>query len=608
VWVALSPRFIFDWQTTSSVGGAMELSPQSQHVLRIACTLPEAISEEYSGELSFESELFRVLNIEVDKLDGLPWPPEFSTADIPTEHQPTDIERQDITLAGLFRKAAIDARVHHNDGALGADIGTQTGRPWEEDRWDERELHEMMDTHYGRSLSEREWWLYLLITARFDGGPALDENNHFLVDDQNRILNEGVGTTGIIFDHQAGNITDPWIYFAEWFEANAPQYKHLFDFGRHGSFVNTRARQGVAVFWREMLDFVPIDEDWYRGRQFIRTIVHELGHALNLAHTWRVNRPDSTSFMNYPHRYPHGSNDWTRIRNYWRDFDYTFDAEELFHFRHGFYNEVVPGGKLEFENWTPSSVFRDPSAGGTRSNIALSVLPTKGMFRFTEPVTLEVTIKNHTAEQIAVGRLSPAYGDVRYVIRKPTGQITEYRPPLYKCEVAKDSLPGFESPTHLTSLAVGAEGFVFDSPGRYEITATIPDPTSGTLVVSRPVSIWIHYPDKVDEEVASRIFDRQAALFLYMAGGEHLEQGKHAMEEVAAAYPKHPFAAHANLVLGLNKMSGQKRAVTGTVTAADPEGALPQLKKALTSKQLSRMSTTRLKSTIDYFGDKGAKE
>ena len=64
--------------------------------------------------------------------------------------------------------------------------------------------------------------------------------------------------------------------------------------------------------------------------------MHELGHALNLAHTWLVGRPDTTSFMNYPQRYPHGTTFADRAHNYWKDFDYKFDPEEIFHLHHGF--------------------------------------------------------------------------------------------------------------------------------------------------------------------------------------------------------------------------------------------------------------------------------
>ncbi|HYG82862.1 MAG TPA: hypothetical protein VD861_20870 [Pyrinomonadaceae bacterium] len=605
--VATDPRFIFDWTDESAVGGRMELSPGGG-VVRVACVVPEAMPTLYEGDAVFDSPYFRVINIEVDKLEGLPWPPEYSTGDIPSGNQPADLGDLSISLSSLFQKAGFDARVRHNDAALASDIAVRAGRPGEEDRWDEREMHEMMDTNYSRNLSEREWWLYLLIVTRFDGGPSMDEQQRFITDDQGRIVNDGRGTTGIIFDSSAGRIRDPWSPFAEWFERNNPQHRHLFDFGRAGEFVNSRARQGVAVFWREMLDFLAQPDDWYQSRQLLRTVVHELGHALNLAHTWLVGRADTTSFMNYPQNYPHGSTYESRVRNYWNRFNYAFDPEELFHLRHGFYNEVIPGGKNEFMQWTSSSVFRDPTAGGTRSNISMSVTPTKTEFRFTEPVTLEVALSNHTSEAMPVGRLSPAYGDVDFIIRKPNGAVERYQPPLFKCESSRTILQGGEKKRHVTSLAVGAKGFTFDTPGHYEITAVTPDTSSGVMVVARSVDIWVRYPEQRDEEIARRVFNSGTGLFLYMGGGEHLTKAKDALNEVAERYPEHPFAAHANLVLGLNALAGQKRVKEHT-TPSKPEEARPYLERALRADVFSPAAAERLKATLSLTkeGDVGSR-
>lgn len=603
--VATDPRFIFDWNSESAIGGRLELTPRGGSVVQVNCVVPEAMPTLYRGEAVFDSEYFRVINIEVDKLEGMPWPPEYSTGDIPQGNQPSDIGVLSVSLGSLFQKAGFDARIRHNDAALPSDIGRLTGRPGEEDRWDEREMHEMMDRNYSRSLSEREWWLYLLIVARFDGGPKVDDQGNVLLEGGS-VINGGRGTTGIIFDNRAGRIRDPWSGFAEWFERNNPQKKHLFDFGREGDYVNSRARQGVAVFWREMQDFMVQQDDWYRSRQMLRTVVHELGHALNLAHTWLVGRADTTSFMNYPHNYPHGGTPDTRVRNYWNRFDYSFDPEELFHLRHGFYNEVIPGGKNDFMQWTSSSVFRDPTAGGTRANLSMSLSPTKTEFRFTEPVTIEVELRNHTADDIPLGRLSPAYGDIDIVVRKPNGEVERYQPPLFKCETTPSVLEANSSRKHVTSLAVDARGFTFDAPGRYEITASTPDPSSGVMVVARPVTIWVRYPEKQDENIARDVFTSDAGLFLYMGGGEHLARAKGVLEGVADEHQGHPFAAHADLVLGLNLLAGQKSAVRGRkTTPSKPEAARHYLERALGSGAFSEPMTNRLKATLSLIDGGG---
>jgi hypothetical protein len=606
--VATDPRFIFDWQADSAIAGRLEIRLHSAEVLAVTCIVPDSMPTEYQGNAVFDSDYYRTINIEVDKLLGLPWPPEYSTRDIPADQQPADLENLTISVASVFRKAGINARVSYNDSSLPSDIGSRAGRPGEEDRWDEREMHELMSTSYSRSLNEREWWLYLLMTTRFDGGPAYNaQKGVFITDDKDKdkILNDGVGTTGIIFDHKSGDIMDPWSSFRKDFHQDNPNT----DFGREGAFANARTRQGVSVFWHEMQDYLAKDEkpDWYQGRELIQTIMHELGHALNMPHSWLVGRSNTTSFMNYPQNYPHGGTLSARIANYWNRFDYKFDPEELFHMRHGFYNEVIPGGKNEFMRWTSSSVFVDPTAGGTRSNISLRIRPTKGTFQFTEPVTVEVNIRNHSSENIPIGKLSPAYGDVHFAIRKPTGVVQRYNPPLFKCEAERTTLAGVGSETgdsnktHVTSLMVGAQGFVFDTPGRYEVTATISDPSSGIMVVAEPTYFWVAYPNQVDEAVANQIFTTQAGLFLYMAGGEHLSAGRDALEEVVFRYPEHPFSAHANLVLGLNLLYGQKSPAARHVTRSKPAEAAPYLMEALKSGVLPAISQQRLRATLNLI-------
>lgn len=99
----------------------------------------------------------------------------------------------------------------------------------------------------------------------------------------------------------------------------------MFDSGEAD--VNQLPRQGAAVFQRP----IKTRPDW--PRKLIQTTVHELGHALNLAHRFErpVGRADSTSFMNYDWKYLGGMN----ADRFWREFDFTFDADEVAFLRHG---------------------------------------------------------------------------------------------------------------------------------------------------------------------------------------------------------------------------------------------------------------------------------
>lgn len=599
-WFGDNPRFILDQQDSSTIAGSVSIEIVSSEAIKFECTLPFRLPRSFSGTLAFETQNFRILNIEVDKLSGMPWPPNFARSSIPSGVEMPATSMTEFNMESLFAQSGIEARVTHNDADLDAQLGQMSGRPGEEDRWDEREMHEMMDANYSRNLSAREWWLYLLVVTRFDGGPSFNyETQRFNTDTNGNILNDGFGTMGIIFDSRTGAISDPW---SEWLPQVLPQFQDMFDFGQPGNFQNQRARQGVAVFWREFDQFPGLNDlpSWDKNRRFLRTTMHELGHALNMAHTWLVNRPASTSFMQYAQNYPVGSTFVERDQNYWRDFDYQFDPEEVFHCRHGFLNEVVPGGRNEFMSWTPSSVFHDTSAGGTRTNLQIIAASSKQHYCFAEPVTFDVTLKNHGPNPVALGKLSPAFGNVRYILKRPDGRIAEYQPPLHKCEIGSQEISGSGEIKHTTSLTVGADGFLFDTPGQYQLTAVIPDPSSGIAVVSQPTIFWVKYPNGNDEKIASEIFNRDCSLYLYMSGGRHLTRARNSFENVADQYSDHPFATHANLVLGLDDLAGQKRIARKNPTRrSNRQDAVSRFSKVLEQHTLPAPLRARLRSTVE---------
>lgn len=78
-------------------------------------------------------------------------------------------------------------------------------------------------------------------------------------------------------------------------------------------------------------------------RKVIQTTIHELGHALNLAHRFEreVGRADSLSHMNYDHLYKLGGH----RDEFWEQYRFTFDPDELSFIRHGVRAHVIPGGR-----------------------------------------------------------------------------------------------------------------------------------------------------------------------------------------------------------------------------------------------------------------------
>ncbi len=135
-----------------------------------------------------------------------------------------------------------------NAGFETFDVGQRTEIPDPPSPWGTAQLHALMSDHAQATLAIPEWELHLLLLSR----SSLE------------------GLLGVMFDTTA-----------------------------------SLPRQGSAVFADEIKDATGAS---HFPRKLIQTTVHELGHALNLAHRFErvLGRADSTSFMNYDWRYRGG--------------------------------------------------------------------------------------------------------------------------------------------------------------------------------------------------------------------------------------------------------------------------------------------------------------
>ena len=236
------------------------------------------------------SALLRTIDLEIDRIASTELPRSFNTQSV-AEH-PADLPAVDLDIPRSYQWAGIDMRVIPGEEVFApAEAGADL-------KWDQDELHHAMEQHFSQWRDEPQWKLYLLIATHFKLYP-----DHLV--------------TGIMYDNQYRDANDP------------------------------SPRQGAAAFYstmREVWGSLPQAEF---DRNYLRTCVHELGHALNLLHPFDKDRPDSLSWMNYPWRYPYGYNlpsGWDGTRDYWRNCRFEFDAEELRHLRHHALTEVIPGG------------------------------------------------------------------------------------------------------------------------------------------------------------------------------------------------------------------------------------------------------------------------
>lgn len=312
-------------------------------------------------------------------------------------------------------------------------------------------------------------------------------------------------------------------------------------------------RQGAAVFVSEIRARVAAPE---QDRKILQTTVHELGHALNLAHRFErvVGRADSTSFMNYDWRFLGGN----QREEYWRRFAFTFDPDELEFLHHAPRAALIPGG-ADFHSisyWAGGTGGYSPYAPEVPlPGFELTLTPpgTGSVFAFGQPVFLEVALANRGQRPIALPPevLDPKAGFLELLVRRRSGgpapgdlaSATPFIPIMQRCydldlATADTLAPGATMRNNL-NLTFGSSGFAFAEPGEYEVTALLsfivgPQGEEQNLVIrGQALRIRIAYPhDLGDEHDAQTLLHADVGAWFALGGSDCLLSAGQELEEV----------------------------------------------------------------------------
>jgi hypothetical protein len=358
--------------------------------------------------------------------------------------------------------------------------------------WDGGHLHTLMHDVAQASLLQRTWELHLMILSR----------------------SSKAGLLGVMFDT-----------------------------------TEALPRQGAAVFAEEIRAIQGIDHD----RKLIQTTVHELGHALNLAHRFEraVGRADSLSFMNYDWRFRGGN----RSDQFWSSFAFTFDSDELEFLRHAPLPPLIPGGAPfhSVQYWADGNGGYSPyvpEAPMPQLALSLKVPDTGPLFAFAQPVFLEVALQNRTSEPLNIPRflLDPKAGFLEMLIKRRTlgsgpgltGAMS-FTPVVQQCfewdTAASDLVPPQQAISDSVNLTFGSGGFAFAEPGAYEVTAVLViqdrDNERDFVVRSNTVQIRIAAPRTDEDEAdALRLFRNDVGLYIALGGSDALGKASQILADV----------------------------------------------------------------------------
>jgi len=385
-----------------------------------------------------------------------------------------------------------------------------------------------------------------------------------------------------------------------------------------------RPRQSLAVFASEIRDRFP-NGGADRDRKLIQTAVHEIGHALNLAHRFEreVGRADSTSFMNYDWRYRGGN----RAPEFWEKFAYRFDPDELSFLCHAPYMAIAAGGAHfhsvrywhEGDGGYSPYVPEHPLPG---IRIGLAAAP-GGFYRFAEPVLLSISLENRTGRPLRVpdSILDPKSGFVEILVRRVArGRHADtppesFHPVVTRCfEIGEDQLTTIPNGGRIEdniNLTFGASGFTFAEPGVYEVQALLVL-YDGQLEIERIASspslqISVGYPEaRNDYALADEIFQPDVGRWFALGAPARLESVTDRLVDMTRGKGRVPDEIAAHILrtgmFGANRSS--LRVADGKLVRTEADGKRSaQLARRLAQLGLNRFDPVTGQQTKRYMDD-----
>jgi len=437
----------------------------------------------------------------------------FSTMSMDTgahPNHPTDLVAETLTIETVFQRAGFDVSVSGHQGSVPLSLAgaNQT--------WSNTELHDAMQAYWTRFADKPQWALWVLFAARHD---------------------DGRGLGGIMFDD-----------------------------------IGSNHRQGTAMFNDSFIADVPAGdsapEPWRRRMRFW-TIVHEMGHAFNLAHSWQESlgtpwipledEPEGRTFMNYPYNVDGGQT------AFFSDFYYRFSDQELLFMRHAPERFVEMGNA----NWFDNHAFRQAEVSPEpKFQLALRSNRDDPRFDFMEPCMLELKVTNISEDPQIVGEHLLQSSERMVVIIKRDGAPARRWLPFaqYCYKNTKTVLMPGASKYDSIFVAAGRNGWELAEPGNYTVQALLR--ISGEDVVSNKLRLRILPPRNYDDErLAQDYFSEDVGRVYAFDGSRVMASANNVLKQTVAQMPNRPAARHALIALG------HPLAKDGKVLAATPDDA-----------------------------------
>jgi hypothetical protein len=427
-----------------------------------------------------KSRYFHDVEVDVDRENGTADILSYNTHTHPD--RPADLPEETLTLERAFRKAGIKITRSSGSGTVIDTTGAGVNN-----RWNYQELHDSMTLHWDAYANKPQWKMWI-----FQAGLADSDS-----------------LGGVMFD---GEIDEP----------------------------GGVDRQGTAVF--TLCPFFHTAAGAYpqanppaaqaAERELFFDLIHETGHAFNLAHSWQkqepsgqawpapawkplLDEPQALSWMNYPDEASPGSGlngSW-----FYNRFRFRFDDDELLFMRHAPSSFLQMGNSPWFQNH--ARVARE----SLDSRLRLE-LETKRTVEMGEPVFLQLSLTNVSAQPILLhGNMDPSDGFVEIAVTNPRGERRPFIPIDHtRNQIVRQVLEPGQTIRQPVKIIIGRFGFPFKDPGFYRLEASYTN-LDGTTAAAI-MQLYVNPAGSVDDMRAlSELFNARVGRVLYFGGSRVLE-------------------------------------------------------------------------------------
>ena len=451
-----------------------------------------------------ESPWFREVEVEVDVEDGAVNPEPYDTHLHPD--RPADLGAEQLTLEAAFARAGIRITRSASSNTIDTSVAGSDAA------WSQRELHDAMQDHWSAFADKPQWKMWVFNAEQADD-PSLG---------------------GIMFD---GDIAG----------------------------VGGVDRQGTAVFSRNVLFHTaqgnyplanPPAAEAAR-RELFFDLVHEVGHAFNLAHSfhkqaifepgdsawpapsWMPVRhsPRALSWMNYPDQASMASN--LNATWFYDRFRFRFDDGENLFLRHAPARFVEMGNEAWFHNHGRAG------RGSVDRRLQLVLRTRSPRVTYGESVFCELRLANVSdAPVLAHTDLDPASGLVELAVTTPSGVRRPFLPFYRRC--ARPQLevlaPG-DVRYKDVNLTMGMFGFPFTEPGTYRIEACYQNIDGSTAPAV--MLLEVQRPSEDARAAAEDLFTAPVGRVLAVGGSRTIADVNDRLDRaIGALGPQHPTALY----------------------------------------------------------------